>query len=95
MIVWYSGRGHAEAMPLPRAWRAILTKRLRVRGFIIFDHNDRRDAFLAEVAPLVQAGKIVFRETVAEGIESAPEAFLSLLEGGNFGKQLVRVAPDA
>jgi NADPH-dependent curcumin reductase CurA len=94
MISWYSGRGLAEAMPLPRAWRAILTKRLRVQGFIIFDHNDRRDAFLAEVAPMVQAGKIVFRETVAEGIEAAPEAFLSLLEGGNFGKQLVRIASE-
>jgi NADPH-dependent curcumin reductase CurA len=95
MIAWYSGRGHAEAMPLPRAWRSILTKRLRVQGFIIFDHHDRRGAFLAEVAPLVQAGKILFRESVAEGIEAAPEAFIRLLEGGNFGKQLVRVAPEA
>jgi NADPH-dependent curcumin reductase CurA len=92
MIGWYSGRGAAEAMPLPRAWRMILTKRLRVQGFIIFDHADRRDAFLAEVAPLVRAGEIVWRETVAEGIEAAPAAFMAMLEGGNFGKQLVRLA---
>lgn len=91
MIAWYSGRGTADAMPLPRAWRAILTKRLRVQGFIIFDHKDRRQAFLDEVAPLVQAGRIHWRESVAEGIEAAPDAFMRLLEGGNFGKQLVKL----
>ena len=94
MIAWYSGKGIDEAPRLPVAWRAILTKRLRVQGFIIFDHFDRLPAFLAEVAPLVAAGKIHYRETVAEGLENAPTAFLRLLEGGNFGKQLVRVGPD-
>lgn len=92
MIGWYSGRGHAEAMPLPAAWRTILTRRLRVQGFIIFDHADTMPAFLAETGPLVRDGLIRFRETVAEGLEAAPAAFLDLLEGRNFGKQLVRVA---
>jgi hypothetical protein len=94
MIAWYSGKGIEQAPRLPVAWRAILTKRLRVQGFIIFDHFDRLPAFLAEVAPQVAGGKIHYRETVAEGLENAPVAFLRLLEGGNFGKQLVRVGPD-
>lgn len=94
MIAWYSGQGVADAMRLPAAWRAILTKRLRVQGFIIFDHNDRAGAFLREVAPMVSDGRITYRETVAIGLENAPQAFLDLLKGGNFGKQLVQVGPD-
>jgi len=95
MIAWYSGKGIEDAIRLPAAWRAILTKRLRVQGFIIFDHMDRLAPFLTEVAPMVTDGRIAYRETVAEGLENAPAAFLKLLEGGNFGKQLVRVGPDA
>ena len=94
MIAWYSGKGIEDAMRLPAAWRAILTKRLRVQGFIIFDHFDRLPAFLSEVGPLVKNGDIHYRETIAEGLENAPAAFLQLLEGGNFGKQLVRVGAD-
>jgi NADPH-dependent curcumin reductase CurA len=91
-IAWYGGRGVDQAAPLPKVWRAILTKRLTVRGFIVFDHADRHGAFLDEVAPMVRDGRMRYRETVAEGLEAAPEAFIRLLEGGNFGKQLVRVA---
>ncbi|MDJ0826825.1 MAG: NADP-dependent oxidoreductase [Rhodobacter sp.] len=94
MIAWYSGKGVGEAMRLPAAWRAILVKRLRVQGFIVFDHMDRLKPFLAEVGPLVASGAIHYRETVTEGLETAPAAFLQLLEGGNFGKQLVRVGAD-
>jgi NADPH-dependent curcumin reductase CurA len=94
-IAWYGGRGLAEAAPLPKVWRSILTKRLTVRGFIVFDHADRRGAFLDEVAPMVRDGRMRYRETVADGLKAAPEAFIRLLEGGNFGKQLVRVAADA
>lgn len=75
-------------------WGAILRQRLMVQGFIVFDHDHRRPAFLAEVAPLVRSGEISYRETVAEGLAAAPAAFLSLLAGGNFGKQLVRVGAD-
>jgi len=95
MISWYNGKGIEDAMRLPLAWRTILTQRLKVRGFIIFDHMDRLPDFLAEVGPLVKSGEIHYRETVAEGLENAPGAFLKLLEGGNFGKQLVRVGADA
>jgi hypothetical protein len=62
-----------------------------VRGFIIFDHYDRYDAFLEEVAPMVEAGRIAHLEDVADGLEAAPEAFVAMLKGGNTGKQLVRV----
>ena len=94
MIAWYSGEGVAEAMPLPAVWGAILRQRLMVRGFIIFDHFDRFPAFISEVGPMVKDGTIEYRETVAEGLEAAPEAFLKLLKGGNFGKQLVKVGRD-
>lgn len=94
MIAWYSGQGIAEAQPLPAVWRNVLTRRLRVQGFIIFDHFHRMGAFQAEVGPMVGDGRVAFRESVSEGLASAPEAFLSLLKGGNFGKQLVRVGDD-
>ena len=93
-ISWYSGKGLDEAIPSPVLWRNILTRRLRVQGFIIFDHAHRFGDFVAEVAPMVADGRIKYRETIAEGLEAAPEAFLSLLDGGNLGKQLVRVGPD-
>lgn len=92
MIAWYSGIENAA--PAPLVWGAILRQRLRVEGFIIFDRWNRRPDFLKEVEPLVKAGKIHYRETIAEGLENAPAAFMELLEGGNFGKQLVRVGSD-
>ncbi|WP_226779809.1 NADP-dependent oxidoreductase [Oceaniglobus trochenteri] len=92
MIAWYNGKNLDQTIPLPAMWRAILTKRLKVQGMIVMDHADRREAFLDEVAPLVADGRVKYRETVAEGLDQAPEAFLAMLEGGNFGKQLVKVA---
>lgn len=94
IISWYSGEGVKDAMILPAAWGAILRQRLKVQGFIIFDHYDRLPAFLAEVAPLVRQGDVRYREAVTQGLETAPGAFLDLLRGQNFGKQLVRVGPD-
>jgi NADPH-dependent curcumin reductase CurA len=94
VIAWFSGKGAAEPMQLPGVWRMILTRRLRVQGFLGFDHFDRIPEFLVEVGPLVREGQITWRESVAEGLESAPDAFLRLLDGGNFGKQLVRVGHD-
>ncbi len=94
MVAWYSAGGLQDAMPLPAVWRTILTHRLRVEGFLIFDHADRLEPFLKEVGPLVGSGDFHYRESVAEGLENAPEAFFEMLKGGNFGKQLVRVGPD-
>ena len=92
MISWYSGIGIEEAMRLPGAWREILTKRLQVRGFIVWDYKDEFNHFLSETAPLVKSNKIIFRETITKGIENAPKAFINLLNGKNFGKQLVKVS---
>ena len=83
-----------EALPGPRNLFMVVTKRLRMQGFIVFDHSDRHPAFLEEVAPLVADGSIRYRETVVDGIENAPQAFIGLLEGENIGKMLVRVGPE-
>lgn len=82
-----------EALPGPRNMFMVVTKRLRMQGFIVSDHGDRFPAFLGEVGPLVADGTIGYRETVVEGIERAPEAFIGMLEGANVGKMLVRVGP--
>jgi NADPH-dependent curcumin reductase CurA len=78
----------------PRNLFMLFTKRLTVRGFIISDHYDRYGEFLAAMAPWVRDGRVRYRETVVEGIENAPRAFLGLLGGENLGKMLVRVGPD-
>ena len=82
-----------EALPGPRNLFMVVTKRLRMQGYIVSDHYDRFPAFLAEVAPLVASGRLRYRETVVDGIERAPEAFIGLLAGANIGKMLVRVDP--
>ncbi|WP_340108046.1 NADP-dependent oxidoreductase [Pikeienuella sp. HZG-20] len=93
MISQYNATGPAEGPDrLGAMWRSILTNRISVRGFIVFDHADRASDFMAEVAPLVASGEIKTRETVTEGLASAPEAFMALLSGGNFGKAVVKVA---
>ena len=91
-IAWYDGAAGEGPDRLPRAWRTILVSRLAVQGYIISDHWDRLPEFLAEVGPMLAEGRLRFREDVAEGLEAAPRAFLSMLGGGNLGKQLVRVA---
>ena len=80
---------------LPLLQRTILRQRLRVQGFIIMmDYPDRRDAFIEQMSEWVDAGKIAFREDIVDGFEKAPEAFMGLLQGKNFGKVVVRVADD-
>lgn len=82
------------ALPGPRNLFMVVTKRLRMQGFIVSDHADRFPAFVAEVAPLVADGGIRYRETIVDGLERAPEAFVGLFEGANVGKMLVRVGPE-
>jgi NADPH-dependent curcumin reductase CurA len=78
----------------PALMRTILTQRLTVRGFIVTDFAGSARAFHAEVAPMVKAGTLRYREDISEGLSAAPEAFLRLLRGENFGKALVRVSAD-
>jgi NADPH-dependent curcumin reductase CurA len=74
--------------------RAVLTKRLTIRGFIVRDFAARHGDFLRDMSGWVREGKLKHREFVTEGLDSAPDAFMGLLKGANFGKQLVRVGPD-
>jgi NADPH-dependent curcumin reductase CurA len=81
--------------PGPRNYGFVVTKRLRIEGFIISDHSDRFRDFAYEVGPWVVGGKIAYRETILEGIENVPGAFAGLFRGDNTGKMLVRVGPDS
>jgi NADPH-dependent curcumin reductase CurA len=72
----------------------VLPKRLMLRGFIVMDHFNLLGQFLKEAGPWVQSGELKYRETVVDGIENMPGAFIGLLEGENIGKMLVRVGPD-
>lgn len=72
--------------------RFVLTKRLTVRGFIVSDHAARTADFERDMAAWVRNGKVKFREDVVDGLENAPDAFIGLLRGRNFGKLVVRVA---
>jgi NADPH-dependent curcumin reductase CurA len=71
--------------------RAFLTMRLTMRGFIVSEHMDLWPQGLGELGMLVATGQLKFRESVAQGLPSAPEAFIGLLKGKNFGKQLVKL----
>ncbi len=69
----------------------ILRSRLLVQGFIVSEQPDSRQPALAELSELVANGQLKYRESIAQGIEAAPQAFLGLLQGKNFGKQLVKL----
>ena len=72
--------------------RAILVKRLKVQGFIIFDdYGHRYDEFSKDMSQWLSTGQIKYREHLVDGLESAPEAFVGMLVGENFGKLVVRV----
>jgi NADPH-dependent curcumin reductase CurA len=90
MISEYNDR---EPRPGPNLG-AVVRKRLKIQGFIVSDQRHRYDEFRAHVAPLVKSGQLRYREDIVEGIDAAPEAFIGLLQGKNFGKLLVRLAPD-
>jgi NADPH-dependent curcumin reductase CurA len=78
--------------PGPKNLFMIVTKRLTIRGFIVSDWVAERKPFFTEVAPLVADGSIKVLETVVDGLDQAPQAFISMLRGGNVGKMVVRVA---
>jgi NADPH-dependent curcumin reductase CurA len=86
MIAGYNGA------PLPLTYPAlILTQRLKVQGFIVSEHMEIWPEALKELGTLVATGKLRARESIAQGLAAAPEAFLGLLKGKNFGKQLVKL----
>jgi len=85
---------YGDAEPVaPRNLFMLVTKRLRIEGFVISDHFDRFPEYLAKAREWVREGRLRYRETVIEGIENAPSAFLGLLRGESIGKMLVKVGP--
>jgi NADPH-dependent curcumin reductase len=86
MIAGYDGK------PVPMSYpQLLLTNRIRLEGFIVSEHMEVWPEAQRELGALVASGKLRPRESIAQGIESAPEAFLGLLKGKNFGKQLVKL----
>ena len=77
--------------PGPRNFGQTISKRLRIEGFLATDLGPHQAEFLAEVVPALASGRLQARETVLEGLENAPHAFLGLLSGANTGKMLVRL----
>jgi len=86
MISGYDG----EPIPLKQP-QLLLTNRLTLEGFIVSEHMNLWPEALKELGTLVATGKLKYRETIAQGLAAAPEAFLGLLKGRNFGKQLVKL----
>jgi NADPH-dependent curcumin reductase CurA len=86
LIAGYDGK------PVPMTYpQLLLTNRMKLEGFIVSEHMEVWPEALKELGMIVGSGKFRPRESVAQGIESAPEAFLGLLKGRNFGKQLVKL----
>ena len=77
----------------PRFLWYMITKRARIEGFLVSDYADKNADALSQLAEWLQQGKLKYRETITEGgIENAPAAFISMLKGGNIGKQLVKIS---
>ena len=77
---------------IPALMRAVLVRRLHLQGFIVWDFADEEEPFAREVGHWLREGRIAYREDVVEGLESAPEAFVGMLRGRNFGKLIVHVS---
>jgi NADPH-dependent curcumin reductase CurA len=82
----------SQPEPGPRNLALLIGRRLKMQGFIVSDHADRDGDFYRDMAAWMGAGKIHWEETVLEGIENAPDAFLGLFSGENLGKMLVKLA---
>lgn len=87
-----SGYNEEEQQPGPRNMMAFVSKRLTLKGFIVRDWASSMLEYQKETAALWSAGKLKMRETVVEGLENAPQAFLDMLHGANIGKMVVKLA---
>ena len=81
----------AAPVPGPGNLMQMIIKRLRLQGFLVFDHEARRPDFQADMGEWIGQGQIKWRQTVVEGLERAPEAFIGLFEGANTGKMVVKL----
>ncbi len=85
-----SSYNQAQPIPGPNNLMLIVGKKIRINGFIVFDHNDMRAQFLADMESWVSEGQIKTKETIVEGLDNAVDAFLALFTGDNFGKMIVK-----
>jgi hypothetical protein len=79
---------------VPMVMRAVLTKRIRMQGMIVWDFADQEAEFLEHMSQWIRDGRVRYREDIVDGLENAPRAFQGLLQGKNFGKLMIRVSPD-
>ena len=92
LIAHYNGLGAAEQDSLSSTMLAVLRRSLLMRGYINTDFvEDHYDDFMRDLSPLVASGRIRYREDIVDGLDNAPEAFIGMLSGRNFGKLLVKV----
>jgi NADPH-dependent curcumin reductase CurA len=77
--------------PAPRNLTLVVMRRLTMKGYIVSDHMDRAPAFYADMGKWIATGQVKWEETIVDGLENAPEAFIGLFKGENFGKMLVRL----
>jgi hypothetical protein len=95
LIAHYNGSTDASNDSLSATMREVLSRSLTLRGFINGEFADQRPAFLREVGAWIAEGRVRYREDIVDGLEKAPEAFIGLLEGRNFGKLIIRVGSGA
>jgi len=92
LIAWYNQVGLSDEPDYaPTLLRAVLSRRLKLQGFIVSDHYHRNAAFRAEMSQWLREGKVGTREDVVEGLQHAPNALAGLLAGSNFGKLVIRL----
>jgi NADPH-dependent curcumin reductase len=95
LIAWYSLTSLPAGPDLtPVLMRAVLVNRVKIQGFIIFDHFHRNPDFVRDMSGWLASGKVKYREDIVDGLEKAPQAFIGLLQGSNFGKVVVRVGAE-
>lgn len=97
LIAQYNAGGKPPEGPdkLPMTLRDVLTKSLLIRGFIQREFVDQRETFLKEASGWIKDGKLKYKEDIVSRLENAPEAFIGLLEGKNFGKLVIKVSDEA
>ena len=86
-----SNYNDTEPKPGPSNLRQVLVKRLKMQGFIVSDHIELYPEFIEQMSKWISEGKLKWRETIIEGIENAPTAFIGLFKGDNIGKMLVKL----
>ena len=93
LIAQYNSAASGDVDQLPATMRANLTKSLTLRGFINYEFtSELYPSFLRDVSAWIAEGRVRYREDIVDGFDNAPEAFIGMLEGRNFGKLIVRVA---